>query len=116
MRSRCTSISTSWSSGTSATIVSEDIGWQRLVSITDWATKTGNKLFLGEFGVAQDASSLIALDKMITYMEQHSDVWQGATYWAGGAWAATYMYSAEPINGVDKPQLLVLQQHANQVV
>ena len=105
-----------WSSGTSATIVSEDIGWQRLVSITDWATQTGNKLFLGEFGVAQDAASLRALDKMISYMEQHSDVWQGATYWAGGAWSANYMYSAEPIAGVDKPQMLVLQQHANQVV
>jgi endoglucanase len=105
-----------WSSGTETTVVSEDIGWQRLTAITDWAKQTGNKLFLGEFGVSQDATSLKALDKMITYMQQHSDVWEAATYWCGGAWSASYAFSAEPIAGVDKPQLLILQQHATQVV
>ncbi len=103
-------------SGTHANVVSDTVGVERLTAITQWAQSTGNKLFLGEFGVASDSTSLTALDKMLTYMGQHTDVWQGGTYWAGGAWWGDYMYSAEPANGVDKPQLTILQQHANQVI
>jgi aryl-phospho-beta-D-glucosidase BglC (GH1 family) len=105
-----------WGSGTEQNVVSVDIGVQRLQAITQWAEQTGNKLFLGEFGVASDQTSLTALDKMLSYMEQHTGAWQGGTYWAGGAWWGDYMYSVEPNNGVDKAQMAVLQQHANQVV
>src|SRR5262245_143740 len=44
-------------------------------------------------------------------MQQHTGAWQGVTYWAGGPWWGNYMFSIEPQNGVDKPQMGILVQH-----
>jgi endoglucanase len=98
-------------SGTHPGAVSATIGVERLTAITQWAEATGNHLFLGEVGVTTDQTSLTALDGMLTYMQQHTDAWQGATYWAGGPWWGNYMFSIEPQNGVDKPQMAILVQH-----
>ena len=105
-----------YGSGTSSTVVSTSIGVDRLTAITQWAEATGNKLFLGEFGVASDPTSLTALNNMLGYMAQHTDVWEGGTYWAAGAWWGSYMYSVEPTNGVDKPQMGVLEQYAQTTI
>ena len=48
---------------------------------------------------------------MLSYIQQHTDVWNGVTYWAGGPWWGPYIYSIEPENGVDKPQMNVLVQY-----
>jgi endoglucanase len=98
-------------SGTHPGAISATIGVERLTAITQWAEATGNHLFLGEVGVTKDQTSLTALDGMLTYMQQHTDAWQGATYWAGGPWWGNYMFSIEPQNGVDKPQMAILVQH-----
>ncbi len=105
-----------YGSGTSSTVVSTSIGVERLTAITQWAEATGNKLFLGEFGVASDSTSLTALNNMLGYMAQHTDVWEGGTYWAGGPWLGKYMYSVEPTNGVDKPQMAVLEQYVQTTI
>lgn len=99
-------------SGTHAGVVSENVGVERLAAITQWAEQTHNKLWLGEFGVANDPQSLTAMDHMLGYMQQHAGVWDGGSYWAGGPWWGDYMFSAEPQNGHDKPQTEVLQHHA----
>jgi endoglucanase len=98
-------------SGTHPDVVSSTIGAERLKPATEWAEATGNKLFLGEFGVASDSASLNSADAMLTYMQQHQNAWQGATYWAGGPWWGNYMFSIEPTNGIDKPQMSVLTDH-----
>ena len=72
--------------------------------------RPATSLFLGEVGVTTDQTSLTALDGMLTYMNQHTDAWQGVTYWAGGPWWGNYMFSIEPQNGVDKPQMAILTQ------
>jgi endoglucanase len=98
-------------SGTHPGVVSATIGVERLTAITQWAEATGNRLFLGEVGVTTDQTSLTAFDGMLTYMQQHTGVWQGVTYWAGGPWWGNYMFSIESQNGVDKPQMGILVQH-----
>jgi endoglucanase len=98
-------------SGSHAGAISATIGVERLTAITQWAEATGNHLFLGEVGVTTDQTSLTAFDGMLTYMQQHSGAWQGVTYWAGGPWWGDYMFSIEPQNGIDKPQMAVLLQH-----
>ena len=105
-------------SGTSSTVVSTSIGVQRLQAITAWAQATGNKLYLGETGVASDATSLAALDNMLTYMKANSAVWQGADYWAARSdWNSSYIYSAEPTLGLlDKAQMSVLEHFTNLTV
>ena len=95
--------------------VSPTIGVERITDMTNWAEATGNKLFLGEFGASNDATSLSALGNLLTYMDQHSNVWQGGTYWAAGpAWGDQFL-SIEPTGGpgnyTDKPQMGVLTQH-----
>jgi len=99
------------SGGTDPAAVSSTIGVERITDITKWAEATGNKLFLGEFGASQQATSLSAMGNMLTYMDQHSNVWQGGTEWAAGPWWGSDMFSIEPSNGVDKPQMGVLSQH-----
>ena len=98
-------------SGTHPGAVSATIGVERLTAITQWAEATGNHLFLGEVGVTTDQTSLTAFDGMLTYMQQHANAWEGVTYWAGGPWWGNYMFSIEPQNGVDKPQMTILVQH-----
>src|SRR5262245_250997 len=73
-------------SGTHPGAISSTIGVERLTAATQWAQATGNHLFLGEVGVTTDQTSLTALDGMLTYMQQHTDAWQGVTYGAGGPW------------------------------
>ena len=103
-------------SGTHAGAVSATIGVERLTAITQWAEATGNHLFLGEVGVTTDQTSLTAFDGMLTYMQQHTGAWQGVTYWAGGPWWRNYMFSIEPQNGIDKPQMGILLQHLDEPV
>lgn len=98
-------------SGTNPNAVSANIGVERVEAITAWARETGNELFLGEFGVSRDSLSIEALDNLMAYMEANADVWAGATYWAGGPWWGDYMFSIEPRNGEDAPQLAVLQKY-----
>jgi len=107
-------------SGTHNTVVSPTIGPERLADATAWAKSTGNRLVLGEFGAASDPASLTALDKMLAYLQQHSDVWQGAIYFAGGPWMATYMFNTDPVNGTNSdpahgtptPQATLLSRYA----
>ncbi|ACA15596.1 Cellulase [Methylobacterium sp. 4-46] len=104
------------SSGTQAGVASPTVGVERLTAITQWATQTNSRLFLGEFGVASDPTSLQALDSMLAYMDRHA-VWQGATYWAAGPWWGDYMFSIEPTGlgtaqVTDRPQMDVLEKYA----
>ena len=98
-------------SGTHAGVVSGTVGSERLAAVTSWAESTGHRLFLGEFGTANDATSLAALDDMLSSMSRHADVWQGGTYWAAGPWWGDFMYSAEPKDGVDAAQMKVLERY-----
>jgi hypothetical protein len=93
-------------------ITDPTIGASRLAAVTQWAEQTGAKLFLGEFGVPGDSQSLAAMQAMLSYMEQNASAWQGATYWAGGAWLGSYPFSIEPQKGQDAPQMTVLQRFA----
>jgi len=99
------------SGGTDPAAASPTIGVKRITDITKWAEAAGSRLFLGEFGASTQATSLSALGNMLTYMDQHSNVWQGGTEWAAGPWWGSDMFSVEPSNGVDKPQMGVLAQH-----
>jgi aryl-phospho-beta-D-glucosidase BglC (GH1 family) len=103
------------SSGTQPGAVSPTIGVERLTAITEWAEATGSRLFLGEVGATIDQTSLTALDGMLDYMHEHSGVWEGVTAWSAGPWWGDYMFSLEPLNGADKPQMAIFEQHLDLV-
>lgn len=98
-------------SGTHPDCRSEQIGVTTLERFTQWLRDNGKRGFLGEFGGGADPVCLAALDAMLNYMAQNSDLWIGWTYWAGGFWPPSYFTSVQPVDGADRPQMAVLLKH-----
>ncbi len=94
-------------SGTHAAAVPGS-GSERLAAFTDWARKHGVHGFLGEFGWADNEQAQNEGRDLLCYMSRNKDVWLGWTYWAGGPWWGDYMYSIQPLDGMDRPQMTVL--------
>ncbi|MBL0728917.1 glycoside hydrolase family 5 protein [Piscinibacter sp. HJYY11] len=101
------------SSGTTTHCVSATIGAQRLQVFTDWLRANGKRGLLGEFAAANTDTCKLALNGMLAFMQANSDVWVGWSYWLAGAWASNDPFSLQPVNGVDKPQMQVLQPFLN---
>ncbi|HEX5126364.1 MAG TPA: glycoside hydrolase family 5 protein [Rhodocyclaceae bacterium] len=99
------------SSGTQANCVSSTIGSERVQAFTNWLRANGRKGFLGEFAGANNDICKQAVDNLLTDMENNSDVWAGWTWWSAGPWWGNYMFSIEPLNGVDQPLMSVLANH-----
>lgn len=98
--------------GADVPAVSADTGVLRLTEVTRWARGRGVKLFLGEFGGLDDALSLAALENMLNFMLDNSDVWQGATQWAAGPWwPPSFAYRLEPVAGAMSPQMALLARY-----
>jgi endoglucanase len=99
------------SSGSQPTCVSATVGSARLTAFTQWMSANHVRGFLGEFGVSSDPTCLSALDDMLSYVDQHRDGWIGWTWWSAGPWWGSYMFSIEPTNGQDAPQMATLLKH-----
>ena len=78
---------------------------------TAWCRKHHKRAFLGEFAAAANPTGQAAVDDMISYMEANADVWTGFAWWAAGPWWGDYMYSLEPKDGRDRPQMAWLLPH-----
>jgi endoglucanase len=92
------------SSGTTPDVV-KGAGAGRLVEFTNWARMHHVKGFLGEFGFAATPEALAEGRALLNCVSKNRDVWIGWTYWAAGPWWGNYMFSVEPVNGTDRPQL-----------
>ncbi|KAJ5767763.1 endo-beta-1-4-glucanase B [Penicillium manginii] len=86
-------------SGTSDTCVSSTIGQERVQSATEWLQSNGKLGFLGEFAGGANSVCQSAVTGMLSYMQDNSDVWLGASWWAAGPWWSTYIFSIEPPSG-----------------
>ncbi|RJE23951.1 fCBD [Aspergillus sclerotialis] len=86
-------------SGTSEACVSATIGKERVQAATQWLKDNNKKGFLGEFAGGANDVCKSAIQGMLNYMEENSDVWYGGSWWAAGPWWADYMYSLEPPSG-----------------
>ncbi|KAJ5215917.1 uncharacterized protein N7498_002324 [Penicillium cinerascens] len=87
------------SSGTSETCVSSSIGQERLESATSWLKNNNKKGFIGEFAGGVNSVCESAVEGMLSYMSDNSDVWTGVEWFSAGPWWGTYMYSLEPTDG-----------------
>lgn len=100
-------------SGGTSGIVSPTIGADRLADVTAWARQHRKKLFLGEFAAASDHVSMNALEVMLKYVYNNSDVWYYATWWGGGDRWSNYIFQLDPrdyANPIDMPQMEVLRK------
>ncbi|KAJ5747665.1 uncharacterized protein N7511_009361 [Penicillium nucicola] len=87
------------SSGTSETCVSSTIGKERIQAATEWLQTNGKLGFIGEFAGGVNSDCEAAVEGMLSYMSENSDVWMGAEWWSAGPWWGSYMYSLEPSSG-----------------
>ncbi len=99
------------SSGSKPEVVSPTIGSERLKAFVEWCRANKRRAFLGEFGAAANPAAQQALGDMLAGMERDRDVWLGWAWWAAGAWWGNYMFSIEPKDGQDKPQMAWLKPH-----
>ncbi|KAI1825343.1 endoglucanase [Xylaria intraflava] len=86
-------------SGTSTTCVSSTIGVERLSGATEWLRANGKIGILGEFAGGANDQCNTAIQGLLDHIQENSDVWQGALWWAAGPWWADYIYSFEPPSG-----------------
>ncbi|KAE8329187.1 glycoside hydrolase superfamily [Aspergillus sergii] len=86
-------------SGTSETCASSTIGEERLQTATQWLKTNNKKGFLGEFAGGVNEQCEQAVEGLLSYMSDNSDVWMGAEWWSAGPWWGSYMYSMEPTDG-----------------
>jgi endoglucanase len=98
-------------SGTKPQCRNEKIGAKALTAFTGWLRKHNKRGFLGEFGAGSDPVCMTALDGMLRFMSDNSDVWLGWTYWAAGPWPRSYFTSVQPVDGTDPPQMDVLLKY-----
>lgn len=54
---------------------------------------------MGEFAGGVNEQCEKAVEGMLEYMQENSDVWMGAEWWAAGPWWGDYMYNLEPTDG-----------------
>jgi endoglucanase len=99
------------SSGTSEVCVGETIGSERVAAFTAWLRDHGARAFLGEFAGASDATCDAAVEDLLDHLDANRDVWIGWAWWAAGPWWGDYMFSLEPDDGVDRPQMAILRGH-----
>jgi endoglucanase len=106
-------------SGTQTSIVSTDIGQQRLVAFTTWARLNHVKGFLGEFAVPGNTFASggggLALTNMLNYIQANSTHWLGWAYWGGGPrWGSHPLFPIDPSNigqpnQMDQPAMSVIK-------
>ncbi|KAI8945229.1 endoglucanase [Xylaria longipes] len=86
-------------SGTSDVCVSGTIGAERVASATAWLRENNKVGILGEFAGGANSQCESAVTGLLDHLQENSDVWQGALWWAAGPWWADYFFSFEPPSG-----------------
>ena len=98
-------------SGTKPDCLSPADAVRTLQPATAWLEAGHHQGFLGEFATTATPPCLTTLDAVLTYLDVHRDQWIGWTYWTAGGWWGNYMFSVEPSDGKEKPQMSVLSRH-----
>ncbi|KAH8664347.1 glycoside hydrolase family 5 protein [Xylariales sp. PMI_506] len=86
-------------SGTSDVCVSADVGVQRVEGATAWLKQNGKVGILGEFAGGANSLCQQAVTGLLDHLQDNSDVWAGALFWAAGPWWGDYIFSFEPPSG-----------------
>ena len=84
------------------------IGIEKVKPFIDWLKANNKKGFVGEYGVPnKEAEWMPIMQNFLAYLQDNKI---GANYWAAGSWWQSYPLSIEPVSGLDKPQMKVLEQ------
>jgi endoglucanase len=98
-------------SGGSSTCVSTNIGRARLKPFVDWLRLHKKRGFLGETAAGDNPTCHAAMEDMLRYIGESSDVLLGWLWWADGPWFRSYQFSLFPKNNVEQPWVKRLSPH-----
>ncbi|RAI43565.1 cellulase family glycosylhydrolase, partial [Rhodoplanes roseus] len=85
------------------------IGVDRVQPFIDWLNQNGLRGFIGEYAVpSDDPRWLDVLDSFLNTLAEN-DV--ASAYWAGGPWWGAESLAIQPIDGIDRPQMDVLERY-----
>ncbi|MBK5958807.1 hypothetical protein CCR97_11380 [Rhodoplanes elegans] len=85
------------------------IGVDRVQPFIDWLNQNGLRGFIGEYAVPDsDPRWLAVMDNLLPVLAEN-DV--PSAYWAGGPWWPADGIAIEPVGGVDRPQMDVLEPY-----
>lgn len=85
------------------------IGLERIQPFIKWLKDNDKKGFVGEYGIPDnDERWQVCLDNFLKYL---CDKGIGGTYWAGGPRWGNYFMSIEPVNGIDRPQMKIVERY-----
>lgn len=86
------------------------IGVNRVKPFVEWLKQNNLRGYIGEHGVPDWSPSAIkATDNLLSYLRENCIP---STYWAGGPWWGEYALALDVRSGKARPQLPVLQKHA----
>ncbi|MGV3546800.1 MAG: glycoside hydrolase family 5 protein [Pedobacter sp.] len=84
-------------------------GVNRLRPFVEWLKTNKKRGFIGEYGIPDDDPRwLVVLDNMLKYMKENNI---NGTYWSAGPRWGTYRLAIQPRNGIDRPQMQILQNY-----
>jgi len=86
-------------SGTHKECVNANIGVEWIKPATEWLKKNRRQGYLGEFAGGDNPVCHEAVERMLKYMSQNTDVWKGWQWWSAGPWWGDYYASMEPPKG-----------------
>jgi endoglucanase len=85
------------------------IGVKRVKPFVNWLEQNHLKGMIGEFGIPADEQKwFVIMDNFLQYLQQHHIP---SKYWAAGEWWNEYHLSLQPENGIDKPQMAIIQKY-----
>jgi endoglucanase len=99
------------SGGDTADCVSTTIGRERLQPFITWLRANGKRGAIAEFAGGNNATCNAAVTDMLATMEGASDVLEAWLWWAAGPGWGNYIFTLEPTNGMDAPQMSLLAPH-----
>ncbi len=85
------------------------IGVKFVKPFIDWLQKNNKMGIIGEFGIPSNDERWNNV--MIHFLNYLSNNGTSASYWAAGLWWGKYALSIEPENGIDKPQMKILENY-----
>jgi endoglucanase len=83
-----------------------------IAPVTDWLRAHHAHGFLGETAAAASPPCLASLAALLGAVNAAPDAWLGWAYWAGGPWWGDYMFTIDPKDGAERPQMRVLREMA----
>ncbi len=92
--------------------ITAQIGVEKVAAFINWLKANNKRGYIGEFGVPKnDARWIPVLENFLSYIQKNNI---GGCYWGAGQWWKGYSLSIEPLQGVDQPQMLVLNRYLNE--